>query len=738
MRQYIAATDTSYNTIESHLNAPLFKKVFGCTSSANATLEISAAGFYRIFLNRKEITKGYFAPYISNPDHIIYYDEYQLDGMLKDGDNEILVLLGNGFNNVNDKGIWKFSESAFRSAPKFYMSLYIDGKEVMTTDESFEVYDSPITFDDLRCGEWYDARLEKNMFERARKPVLVSTPKGDYKKCTAQPILKQKEIPVHQIIKDDEGWLYDFGENNTGLCCLKIDAAEGQEIGMVFSELRNGNKSDMRNITFGERSPQGYVQRDQYICKEGKQEYVPSFTYHGFRYVYVTGITEEQATKDLLTYWVIHSDIPSKGYFVTDHEVINKLQNCILTSDTSNFHYFPTDCPHREKNGWTGDVAVSAEQYLYNFDCYASLREWLNNVRKTQLESGEVSCIAPTSGWGYAWGNGMAWDAVLVELPYQLYRFYGKQEIVIENVDAIWKYIAYMKQKENEDGLMNYGLGDWCEAGSFKVSGESTPVEVVASLIAIDFLRKAAFLFEVAKQSERAQEAERYGKCIENAFRKKYISDCMVSCASQTAQAMALGLRLFNEDEREKAYRYLLDFIARDNNHFRVGIFGEKYLFDVLSDFGDTDLAIQLIAQPTFPSFGYMLSWGTNTLWEMFREYEVCDGKLMRKDGTDTYNAIPSWNHHFWGSVSTWFFRKLAGIQVVSAKEILISPCVDCCLNYVEGKYENEYGSICVKWEKTSNGIQVRIDNQGFVGRVSMMDVELPLKDEVKEMFFTL
>jgi hypothetical protein len=110
----------------------------------------------------------------------------------------------------------------------------------------------------------------------------------------------------------------------------------------------------------------------------------------------------------------------------------------------------------------------------------------------------------------------------------------------------------------------------------------------------------------------------------------------------------------------------------------------------------------------------------------------------MRKDGTDTYNAIPSWNHHFWGSVSTWFFRRLAGIQVVSAKEILVSPCVDCCLNYVEGKYENEYGSICVKWEKTSNGIQVRIDNQGFIGRISIMDVEIPLKDEVKEMFFTL
>ena len=160
MRQYIAATEKEYNTIKKHLCAPLFRKKFDCEKKGESVLEISAAGFYRVFLNGQELTKGFFAPYISNPDHVVYYDEYSLEGVLKKQDNELWVLLGNGFNNVNDNGIWDFEDASFRSAPKFYLSIYVDGKQIITTDETFEVYSTPITFDDLRCGELYDANME--------------------------------------------------------------------------------------------------------------------------------------------------------------------------------------------------------------------------------------------------------------------------------------------------------------------------------------------------------------------------------------------------------------------------------------------------------------------------------------------------------------------------------------------------------------------------------------------------
>lgn len=715
MRQYIAATDKEYNTIKKHLCAPLFRKTFDCDKEGKSILEISAVGLYRVFLNGQELTKGFLAPYISNPEQIIFYDEYNLEGRLKEKDNELLVLLGNGFNNVNDNGIWDYEKASFRSAPKVYLSITVNGEQIVTTDETFEVYSSPIMFDDLHCGEWYDARLEENMFDKQSRPVLVEAPQGEYRKCMAQPIVIEKEIKVKEIFKGTDGFLYDFGENNTGLCRLSINGVEGQVIDLTFSELRDGNKPDMRSITFGERSPEGYVQRDRYICKEGKQEYTPSFTYHGFQYVYVQGITEEQATESLLTYLVIHSDIKKRAQFACSNDTVNKIQECVLRSDTSNFHYFPTDCPHREKNGWTGDIAVSAEQLAYNFDAYDSLREWLHMVRKTQLESGEIPGIIPTTGWGYAWGNGLVWDNVLVELPYQLYCFHGKQEIVEENIEAIWKYLGYMRSKRNEDGLFAYGLGDWCEAGAVREDVCKTPLEVTASLSSVDLLQKASALFHIVGQDDRADEAEKLERDIKDAFRKKFVSNNAVSCLSQTAQSMALTLGIFQVEEREAAYQELLKIIKRDNNRFCVGIVGVRYLFDVLSEFGDSEMALHLVADPAFPSYGYLIERGATTLWEAFHNYKDDGDRIERKD---EYPHIVSFNHHFYGSISTWFYRQLAGLHVISAQELLISPRIESGLDWAEAEFKNEYGSIKLVWRRKGDSVTLKIDNHGFKGRI--------------------
>lgn len=730
MRQYIAATDKEYNTIKKHLCAPLFRKKFDCEKTGESVLEISAAGLYRVFLNGKELTKGFFAPYISNPDHVVYYDEYSLDGILKKQDNELLVLLGNGFNNVNDNGIWDFEDASFRSAPKFYLSIYVDGEQIITTDETFEVYSSPITFDDLHCGEWYDARLEKTVFETQSKPVLVESPKGEYRKCTAQPITLEKEMKPVAISKGADGYLYDFGENNTGIFRLVLDGAEGQIIDLTFTELRDGNNPDKRSISFGERSVEDYIQRDRYICKEGIQEYIPSFTYHGFQYVYVQGITEKQATDTLLTYLVIHSNIEQRAKFQCSNETINKIQECVLRSDISNFHYFPTDCPHREKNGWTGDIAVSAEQLAYNFDTYNSLREWLYMVRKSQLKSGEIAGIVPTTGWGYAWGNGLVWDNVLVEVPYQLYRFHGKQEIVEENVAAIWSYLGYMKNMRNSDGLFAYGLGDWCEAGAVREDVCKTPLEITASLSAIDLLQKASVLFRIVGENDKANEAKAFEIDVREAFRKKFVDNNVVSCLSQTAQSMALSLGIFEEQERDAAYQELLQIIEKNNNRFCIGIVGARYLFDVLSEFGNSELALELVADPAFPSYGYLIDRGATTLWEAFHDYKEDGERIERKDGE---SHIVSFNHHFYGSVSTWFFQRLAGLNVISAKEILVSPCIECGLDWAETEYHNEYGNAKLSWKRDKDSVILKIDNHGFEGTVCLRHIYEPLVDGMKE-----
>ncbi len=715
MRQYIAATTTKYNTIENHVSAPLFRRIFDCAKRGDSVLEISAAGFYRVFLNGKELTKGFFAPYISNPDQVIYYDEYSLDDILRDKGNELLVLLGNGFNNSNDCGIWEFDKASFRSAPKFYLAIRVDGEQILTTDEQFEVCDSPITFDDLRCGEHYDARLGENLFASPAKPVFTPMPKGEYRKCMAHPIVIEKELTVKEIIKGNTGFLYDFGENNTGLCRLQICASEGQEIDMTFCEMRDKNEPDQRNLRFRDRYVEGYVQHDRYICKEGEQTYMPSFTYHGFRYVYIEGITEEQATESLLTYLVIHSDIKTRATFACSNEIINQIQECVVRTDKANYHYFLTDCPHREKNGWTGDVAATAEQVNYNFDTYASAREWLHTVRKAQLESGQIPGIIPTSGWGYEWGSGLIWDSVLVELPYQLYRFSGKIEIVEENIETIWKYLGYMRSMENESGLFDYGLGDWCEAGAIDETVSKTPLEVVISLASIDLLAKAEFLFQVAGQEHRADDVKQYMDTIRKTFRDKYIVDDAVSCMSQTAQSMALALNVFEECEQEQAYRKLLEIIEEDGRHIRFGFTGARHLFDVLSKFGDTQLALELIVGPEFPSYGYCIQDGATTLWEMFCELAEEDGRKFRIDGNP---AMLSMNHPAFGSVSSWFYRRLAGLHVISAQELLISPCIDCNLDWVEAEYENEYGEIKILWKRQKDDVVLKVTNHGFTGKV--------------------
>ena len=462
-----------YNTREKNVAAPLFRKLFEIDKSVRrAELIISAVGFYRAFLNGKEITKGFFAPYISNPDDIVYYDEYDVTGLLREN-NVLCVILGNGFSNALDCGIWNFDKASYRAAPKLGLELVADGKTVLQSDTSFEIFDSPITFDDLRFGECYDARLfrpelyEADAVSGGRKAIIAEPPKGELKKCTVRPVKAFEEITPINVTAYKNGYIYDFGQNNAGVFRLVVNGKRGQKIKLTFFELMHDGKPWRDELTFAYRDDVDYdIQRDEYICVDGVQEYTPSFTYHGYRYAYVEGITAAQATDKLLTYIVLHADIPIVGKFSCGDEIIDKIEEITVRSDLSNFYYFPTDCPHREKNGWTGDAACGAEQLLYHFDCALSLTEWLYNIVKAQHGDGVLPGIVPTSGWGYEWGNGPAWDDVIVELPYRIYKMTGELTAARIAAPAIERYFDYAVTRKNKDGLFAYGLGDWCERRS--------------------------------------------------------------------------------------------------------------------------------------------------------------------------------------------------------------------------------------------------------------------------------
>ena len=547
--KFIAAT-TEYTTQEKHVNAPYFRKKFTFNKEKTAKIRICGLGFYELYINGKNVTKGRLAPYITNPDESLYYDDYDVTEALQNGENVIGVWLGNGMQNAPYGDVWDFEKAAYRSAPKFAMAFYIDGEIAFESDESFLTKPSPVTFDDLRAEEHYDARQETADWNMVYiddsdwvKAIPATTPKGQAKIVEAEPILVHDFLTPRSITKTPKGaYLYDFGVNFTGVCRLNIQGERGQQVRLTHGEIVINGELDMRGLTFENTGlREGYSHCDWYTLKgEGVESYTPRFTYHGFQYVSVEGITEEQATPQLLTFEIMYSAVKTRGGFRCSDEIVNILQEATQRSDLSNLFYIPTDCPHREKNGWTGDIALSAEQMLLNFSVERTLEDWLFSVRNAQDERGAIPGIVPTAGWGFAWGAGPSWDDALIELPYQIYRYSGNLKAARENIDAIEKYLQYMQTKENEDGLFAYGLDDWAQPNMMNGWMYRTPLEVSDSLKCIDICDKIAVLARLLDKTLLAAKAEEYAAKIRRAFKAKYIKNGRVTIEEQTAISNAI------------------------------------------------------------------------------------------------------------------------------------------------------------------------------------------------------
>ena len=490
---------TEYTTLEKFVPAPYFRKTFNLTSKPkDGKILVCGLGFYELYVNGKNITKGLLAPYISNPDEVIYYDLYNVTNLLQKGKNVIALILGNGFLNNPGGAVWDFNTAPFRDAPKVALRLDIDNLPFLETDESFLCANSPIVFDDYRLGEHYDARNEIENWNGIdfddsawSNAVVASCPNGTAKLCCADPIRIEKQLSPVDFYKVEGGWIYKFAENNAGVCLLKISGKCGQKITLTYSEMVSDNGIDLSNVTFGERSSP-FMHKDIYVCSgKGVENYCPRFTYHGFQYVFVEGIDDSQATCDLLTYLVFHSDIQQAGYFACSDETLNKLQDVILRSDISNFHYFPTDCPQREKNGWTGDIALSAEQIMLNYSAENSFCEWLNLLRFSQQDNGDILSIIPSSGWGTY--SGPAWDGALIQVTYHVYKYTGDKTVLKDNINAIRAYLRFAFSQMNENGLFCYGYPDWVQPNQI-CNQPTTTGEITDSLTLLDLCNKTLLI----------------------------------------------------------------------------------------------------------------------------------------------------------------------------------------------------------------------------------------------------
>ncbi len=690
--------------------APYMRRDF-CLSAIpeKAELTVCALGFYELFVNGKKITKGHLSPYIVNPDQVLPYDTYDVSSLLNMGENVIAFILGNGMQNAFGGFVWNFDKTSFLSAPKlaFALELTTGGeKTVIEADENVICHPSPIVFDDLRYGEKYDARQEVADWNLVgcdlsdwTPSIHRSTNRGDKILCDARPIVATGEIKAVSITPAQDGYLYDFGVNIVGLTRLSIKGEAGQHIVIDHDELVEDGRLYRKSIMFAHphlAHLNPYVQRTEYTCKgEGVEEYIPHFTYYGFRYAFVTGIEAHQATPELLTAVVMNTALGDRGDFSCSNEILNKLQEMTRRSTLGNFQHFPNDCPHREKNGWTADAALSAEQTLLNFEPEDNYLTWEKCIVRAMNEQGALPGIVPTGGWGFHWGNGPAWDSVLVYLPYFTAVLRDDLRIAEAAKEAMVRYFRYLTTRCDEHGLLEIGLGDWCPS----YPEYETPLIFTDSTIAYDLALKAAYLYDRMQMPTEADYCRGFAKEMRAAIRKNLLEDADTMrfiSGRQSVQAMAIFYGLCDtEEEKQKALAILLDEIHKKNDHMGVGVLGGRVIFRVLCDNGYEDLAVKMITRLDPPSYGVMIADGLTTLAENVRE---------------PYGSL---NHHFWGDISALMIEYFAGIRpnydLQNAANIDIRPVFPAALQHAKAYHNAVPGRVEVAWERVGESIELNL-----------------------------
>lgn len=751
--------NNEYTRKDKAVPAPYIRRGFELDfAPKTAKLTVASSGFYELYVNGKNITKGYLAPYISNPDHMICSDEYDLVPYLKKGKNAIGLILGNGFANQTVAS-WNFDKASFRAPLSVSVELVVEGEDgeryVLSSDESFRTHPSHVVYDMYRYGTHVDARLAidgwstPDFDDYSWQNVLLSKPpKGAVVPCIASPIVKIDELSPIKITEQNgvcylktklhgaediestrvSGYLYDFGRNCAGVVRLKIKGERGQTVKLRHCERLADDGCFNINSTYTFKPDYNdYIDlysTDVYtLSGEGEEIFTPPFTYHGFRYVLVEGITKEQATEELLTFEVIASDIERRASFSCSDERINMLYRMGINADLSNFHYFPTDCPHREKNGWTGDISVSAEQMLLHFWCAGDLAFWLRSLSLAQREDGSLPGIVPTSGWGFEWGNGPMWDSAAVTVPYYIYKYDGRVDVLRQCSDMIYRYLRYVASRRDERGLVAIGLGDWCQP---RAEGEpiSSPLVLTDSVTVLDIAKKSELIYGVIGDAQRQEFARTLAAEMRSAIREHLIDfDTMTALGScQTSQTLVISHGVLDAEEMPKAYERLIELTHEKDDHLYLGMIGLRYIFDVLIDGGGVDLALKMICRPDEPSYGSMIERGATSLCEALMENGLNESE----------------NHHFLGDIIRVFLTRIAGLEINPAvtdpDSFVFSPVVPTAIDYAEGRYRFSRGEATFGWRREKDKILAYITvPKGVKGSFAYGDATFDLTDGYHE-----
>lgn len=678
-----------------HDPAPLFRRKFFIPDDETCTrarLAVCGLGYGYYYLNGKRVSEDLFTAPISDYRKTLWYNCYDVTALIKAGENVAGVIAGNGFYNESLDTPWNLNKAEWRDQPKFIYNLeiYTDKKSYrVVSDENWKTsMESPVTYHQIHNGEYFDAtKYDKqwNMlqFDDSNWTAAViddNPPTGIFRECLCEPIREAELFKTRNIIQTERGTsIFDIGQNISGYIRLSIRQPRGTKITIRYGE----QLTDRFEIEYNNMNlfyPTSSFETDSFVCSGGDDTWSPMFAYHGFRYIELDGL-QTHPNAEMVAGVFVHQAVKETSDFECSDNMLNQIYKNGKISTLSNLFYMPTDCPTREKLGWTNDAQASANQMYMNFDIRELFKKWMVDIDDSINDEGSLPGIVPSSGWGY--GCGPVADGILFEIPYKHYLFTGDDSLLMNHYEHFQRYLQYMRRNRDENGYIAFSLGDW--AGPFEdMSVSGTSKHFISSVFYIHFLRITGMTAErlnLLSDQEALQTELQHSVTLFQSQYIKYDGTCLIS--EQTAIAMVICYHLY--DNLQPLKSQLLEEVIKHQYHHHCGMVGLRHLYYALDTCGCSDIAYRIITREGYPGYALWLSQGATTLWETWQPYN-------------------SKNHHMYSDVLYWFMSSLLGIKLNAEepgfRSVVISPAFVEGLNYCKGWVETVSGRIMVSWEK--------------------------------------
>lgn len=690
---------TLSDTIKHNGRSLLLRNEFSRTKNIkHAKVYVTGLGYYELYLNGKRVGNHVLSPAKTNYSKEVLYDTYDVTSLLNKGKNVVGIHLGNGWFNPYKKW-WAEYRMQWFGSKRAIMQLHIEyengGKEIISTNKTWKFHNGPVLYNCIYDGEYYDATKEIANWSNINfddsnwgKVNIVKSSTGKLRSQTMEAIKVTQLLDPIKVNKPKPNVLvYDMGQNFSGWVKISVRGKRGTKLHLQFAE--DINEDGTINTTSNEHAKTEAT----YVLKgDGLETYEPRFTFFGFKYVEVTAepsLPEIESIKGC----VVYSNNKLTGNFECGNETINKIHKATVWSQKSNMLGYPLDCPQRdERLGWFGDAQVTAEEAMFNFDMPLFFNNWITGIRKNQDEnSGDIPIISPRP---YIWDEGVEWSSTYIILIWQYYIYYGDENILSKNYEAMKRYINFLDSIAKDNILKQGWIGDWGSLVNDWKEGEPESVPTAY------YYWNSKILSKIATVLGKKVDSENYlnkSEIIKKAYNKRFFNPSKneYHSGSQMANAFPLYLGLVPEKHKMAVLNNLVnDIINKNNGHLTTGVLGSKYMIDALTMEGRADVAYLLATQTGYPSWSDMVEKYTT----------MCEFWTLKQ----------SHNHVMTGSIDAFFYKTLAGFNLIEnypgCERIIIKPFIPESLPYVKASIETIAGRVSVDWENNKSELKIKIE----------------------------